>query len=293
MSRFIHNLKFNRWVIIAPKRGERPEVAKEEAPTPCPFCVGQEALNTTLFAIGSGGVGKDYQGNLQVAKWKVRVIANKFPLTAYHEVIIHSPDHKKDIADLDLRQVEMILWAFRERFNYHLSSGHGQVVIFDNHDFHAGASLDHPHSQLVVVPWEIELDNSPPEPVENVVTETDHFRLYCPNFSPWPYEVWLAPKVSRRSFGDITESELVDCARILKKLLGVVVTKFSQESTLRKHHGTTEVPYNFYIFHGDDWYLRVIPRLIHPAGFELGSGVGVNIVDPPQAAKEYKQGLDT
>ena len=42
---------------------------------------------------------------------------------------------------------------------------------------------------------------------------------------------------------------------------------------------------------GADWYLRIIPRLVHRAGFELGTGLSVNIVDPVKAAEEYKNGL--
>ena len=55
---------------------------------------------------------------------------------------------------------------------------------------------------------------------------------------------------------------------------------------------TGETPYNFYIYHGPDWYLRIIPRLVHREGFELGTGLSVNIVDPSVAAQEYKTGLN-
>ena len=46
--------------------------------------------------------------------------------------------------------------------------------------------------------------------------------------------------------------------------------------------------YNYYINPHSNWYLRIIPRFVHRAGFELGTGLNVNIVDPTNAALEYK-----
>ncbi len=242
-------------------------------------------------------------GEVGDANWRIRVIANKYPITDVHEVIIHSPDHKKNIDEMPLDQVELILSTYRERYNYHVQNGHGTVLIFNNHDVHAGASITHPHSQLVVVPKQITLDTIPREPVQNEVVRTDHFVAYCPDFSQWPYEIWIAPcrgqesgsnDHSDKTFGQITDEEIADLARLLQKTLKFIVTKFSTPGTLRQG-GTAddpEVPYNYYIYHGPDWYLRIIPRLIHRAGFELGTGLSVNIVDPTVAAQEYKQGLD-
>jgi hypothetical protein len=46
--------------------------------------------------------------------------------------------------------------------------------------------------------------------------------------------------------------------------------------------------YNFYIYPKKNWYLRIIPRFVHRAGLELGTGLNVNIVDPGAAALELK-----
>ncbi len=75
---------------------------------------------------------------------------------------------------------------------------------------------------------------------------------------------------------------IVGCGAIGTSLAKLLDKKFKKEN---------DVPYNFYIYHGSDWYLRIIPRLIHRAGFELGTGLSVNIVDPTNAAKEYKEGF--
>lgn len=299
MSKFVHDVKTNRWVIIAPGRVSRPH---DNLPSPprsgdpsCPFEPANDPLNVEVFRIGPA-FAKASAGK---GSWFVRVIKNKYPITDIHEVIIHSPSHELDIDKLPLEQVELILQTYRARFNFHRA--HGQVLIFNNHDVHAGASIGHPHSQLVVVPGEIKLDTITREPVENVVVMSSQFTVYCPNFSQWPYEIWLTPNQGlgtrgqvSGTFGGISDEEIADLARLLQKILGFIIGKFEEKGAM-KQGGTKEdidVPYNYYIYHGKDWYLRIIPRLIHRAGFELGTGLSVNIIDPVQAAREYRVGLD-
>lgn len=287
MARFVPDSKTGRWVIIAPTRVTRPhdnsttpEVEKASA---CPFCPGQESLNKDLFS-----VEKSLPDGRQA--WQIRVIANKYPITDFHEVIIHSPDHDKDIDALALSQVELILKTYRQRYNFHIAAKNGKVLIFNNHDTHAGASIKHPHSQVVMVPGQIHLEVLPREPEQNVVAKTKFFTVYCPDFSQWPYEVWVTLSDNTTdTFGAITDEEISDLSAILQKLLGIIITKFKNLPAGRQ--GTSDVPYNYYIYHGPDWYLRIIPRLIHRAGFELGTGLSVNIVDPAVAAQEYKAGL--
>ncbi len=276
MAKFVPDIKTSRWVIIAPSRIMRPH----DNTTPvsaggCPFCPGTEAINQELYRVG---------GEPGDAKWQVRVIANKYPITDYHEVVIHSPDHLIDLDRLPLPQVETIVRVYRERYNFHVKNQNGQVMIFNNHDLHAGASIKHPHSQIVVVPRQINLDTIPREPTQNEVVRTEKFIVYCPDFSQWPYEIWLAPKESGKTFGEISDEETKDLALILQRILQIIIKKFSKL-------GGDEVPYNYYAYHGPDWYLRIIPRLIHRAGFELGTGLSVNIVDPAKAAEEYRQEL--
>lgn len=280
MSKFVPDVKTNRWVIITPARITRPHdnvpFAKQEKPV-CPFCPGQEDLNKTVFSVGN-----------------IRVIANKYPITDFHEVVIHSPDHNRDLDELPQQQVELLLNVYRQRFNFYKEQG--AVMIFNNHDIHAGASLKHPHSQIVVVPKQINLDTITKEPVQNLVTETKNFSIYCPDFSQWPYEVWIAPKVENTNYGQITDSEIIDLAAIMQKILRFIHKKFTgdkpeMKQPMDKDDETGDVPYNFYIYHGNNWYIRIIPRLIHRAGFELGTGLSVNVVDPGKAAEEYHSGI--
>lgn len=276
MAKFVPDAQSRRWSVIAPERITRPEELQSgERAKKCPFCPGNESLTPPeLYRIGGEG-----------REWKVRVVPNKFPITDFHEVIVHSPDDVNDIESLDLEQVKLIFQVYRVRYLANVSNG--QVLIFCNHGESAGASLRHPHSQLVVIPNQISLDVLVKEPINNVISDNTYFVTYCPDFSQWPYEVWIAPKKTGTSFGEIKDEEISDLAGILQKVLIGLREKFLKRETpnVAKEE---EFTYNYYVYPGKDWYLRIIPRFVHRAGFELGTGLSVNIKDPKDAAEELK-----
>lgn len=245
--------------------------------------------------------------------WHIRVVLNKFPFASIHEIIIHSPDHHKNFEELPFSQVELILQTYRERFN--INGEKGQVYIFHNRGIAAGESLPHPHTQLVVIPREVRLeipglDTSIYKPeskkkkqetrsrfsifnlpftndfplsifksnskqingksnMDYGKLETDHFLIFCPTTSEWPDEVWVAPKIAGQTFGAINDYEISDLAFALSRLLQI----------LDMRHGS-EFPFNFYIYPGKNWYLRLIPRFKIPGGFELGTTIMVNTQSP-------------
>jgi UDPglucose--hexose-1-phosphate uridylyltransferase len=176
----------------------------------CPFCPGNELESgNEVYRVGGGE--PDTPG------WEVRVIPNKFPITDFHEVIIHSPDDVKDLHELTEEHLVKVFQTYRERFNFYKDKGH--VLLFCNRGDRAGASILHPHSQLVVIPSQINLDSLQKEPMNNLVEENNFFNIYCPDFSQWPYEVWLAPKKDGSLFGDITDEEIVDLVDIYIPLM--------------------------------------------------------------------------
>lgn len=286
MAKFVPDVTTNRWVIIAEGRSKRPQEAKktEGVNKICVFCPGFEKIpGEELYRIGTGA---PYEHG-----WQVRVIANKYPITDFHEVIIHSPDDKLDIDRLPLEQVHRILLAYRERYNANVKNG--QVLIFNNVGEQAGASINHPHSQLVVFPRQINVEALALEPITNIVYDDKHFVTFCPEFSQWPFEMWIAPKRRNEVFGQITSEALLDLAVVLQDALRRLLTHLVVAEHV--HLGVPMVTfkdgpaYNYIIHFGQDWYLRIIPRLIHRAGFELGTGVSVNIIDPADAAEILRQ----
>lgn len=260
---FVHNTVANLWTILAPRRAKRPD-EHNKAFAVCPFCVGKEQLDAELYRVG---------GEKEDQNWQIRVIPNKFPFTPNHELIIHSPDHHKSFGELPLEQAELILQTYRQRFQTHKESG--QVYIFHNKGEMAGESVPHPHSQLTVVPKHIQLEIPPlhlgKSDIVDETFELDFFSLFCPQTSQWPDEVWIAPLRREVSFSEASDDELKDLSVILTRLIHI----------MNLRHGL-EFPFNFYIYPGEDWYIRFIPREKRLGGFEVGTNIYVNTQDPKE-----------
>lgn len=287
MAIYVPDVKTKRWVIISETRSSRPtdsktsfarpSLAKQDSIPVCPFCSGNEHMTPPeLYRIGTGG--KEEIG------WQVRVVPNKFPITDTHEVFIHSPSHDKDISLLPHDQAVRIFSSYRDRYLAHATDGH--VIIFCNHGKSAGASLAHPHSQLVVVANQITLDAVSREPIKNIVESESGFVSYCPDFSQWPYEVWIASEGDSGTFGDTSTNELSIVAGMLQRTIQRLRTIHEKKQEKKPEDQKDPFAYNYYISHGEQWFIRVIPRFIHRAGFELGSGLSVNTTAPSQAVAE-------
>jgi UDPglucose--hexose-1-phosphate uridylyltransferase len=212
----------------------------------------------------------------------VRVVPNKYTITDIHEVIIHSPSCADDVDTLPVDQVQKVFTAYRDRYRAHESDG--QVLIFCNHGASAGASLKHPHSQLVVIPNQINLDSLTIEPFKNIVEESLQYMTYCPDFSQWPFETWIAPKTAGKKFSEVTDNELPELASVVSRALQKISSVLTSRE-LRFKQANEPFVFNYYIYHGKNWFIRIIPRSIHRAGFELGTGLNVNVIDPVDAAK--------
>ncbi len=312
---FLQNPVSKKWVIQDPNRSKRPNVG-HKAEQACPFCVGRENDGQELYRIG---------GNRGDSNWQMRVIANKFPFAAIHEIVIHSPDHHKNFEELPLGHIELILQAYLERYRQH--NKRGQVYIFHNRGIRAGESIPHPHTQIAVVPFNVKMDiptldlgiyrfignRSQISSVSRRIksqsnnsnfkiikfefltsllrrrndiermsiddfVETKHFLIFCPEASQWSDEVWVAPVRPNTCFGDITNEEITDLAFCIQRLIEIF--------DMRHGH---EFPFNFYIYPGENWYLRIIPRVKTLGGFEIGTGIMVNTQNPAETFAFIKE----
>jgi UDPglucose--hexose-1-phosphate uridylyltransferase len=162
-----------RWVIISTERGKRPNDFLRESvvvrePKNCPFCAGNESKTPPeVLVYGRNGGGANTPG------WKLRVVPNRFPALGIegeldregeglfdkmngigaHEVIIESPDHAASLATLPERAVEDVLWGYRDRMlDLKNDKRFRYILIFKNHGEAAGATVEHPHSQLIALP---------------------------------------------------------------------------------------------------------------------------------------------
>jgi len=324
MPELRQNFFTKEWVIIATERAKRPEelaTHRVVQPIPefverCPFCPGNE--NKTPPEVLRYPANGD--------PWAVRVIPNKFAALSSevqptrslqhlrrriegfgsHEVIIDSPDHSRYMGLLSDAHVASILRVYKERYNS-LSLDHrvNHITIFKNHGADAGASLAHPHSQLIatpVIPSQVRhrLFEALPhyddagesmfchmverevEDQTRVVLKSERFVAMEVFASATPFATHIFPLRHMASFGDISEMEAVDLARVLRTLLAKIYVglenpdlNFTVRSGPAEYAGARH-------FH---WYVSVIPRLTRVAGFELGSGMFINTVLPEAAAE--------
>ena len=270
--KFAQNPVSSKWIISAPRRARRPDIAKGEEPA-CPFCPGRELLDKEVYRVG---------GKADDQNWQIRVVNNKYPFAPIHEVIVHSPDHHKSFDELPLSQSELIFKTYRQRFQAHQDKGH--VYIFHNHGEAGGESLPHPHSQLAVVPDFVSLEVAPLDFAkdEEEFKETEHHFIFAPLFSEWPDEVWIAPKRAGLLYSETSDTEIKDLAKAMYRLIQIF--------DLRHGH---EFPFNFYISPSKGWYLRIVPRLKNLGGFEIGTGISVNTQDPKETIAFIKEHFDS
>jgi len=339
MSELRQNLATREWVIIASERANKPidfASTASKPPVPereenCPFCPGnEEKTGEESFAIRPEGK-KDGQG------WRVRVVPNKYPALTpspncaiipqrtldgpymrmegcgYHEVIVEHPRHDQTLATMTVEEVRLILETYWERCHQLAPDCNNLLMtIFRNYGEKAGASLRHPHSQLIttgIVPLHVRtrlyeaqryFDDVGTCPYcdilryelktkERIVFENDGFLIFVPYAAGVPYEMWLMPKRHRASFGDVTKEELHGWAEALQGVL-VRLARLLGDPDYNYILQTAPYPMTAVPFY--HWHMEIIPHLkTRRAGFEIGSGVGINIVAPEAAAKALRETL--
>jgi UDPglucose--hexose-1-phosphate uridylyltransferase len=295
MSTFIFDELTGIPTILASNRSKRPDqtgsssVHQTKSPSEgCLFCKGSEHLTPQTL----------YQDS---DDWNVRVFKNKFPIVDDHELIVHSPDHDRDIETLSHEQVVKIVRALLNRVNYYTSKDM-EVMIFNNKGGRAGASLKHPHSQIIALkgfPGTLELEKNKAleylnehttcywcDEVKNsreehsrVVYETPHFFLEVPKASRWSYETMLIPKEHRPNFEYISEMEINDFAKILQAILYAYDKLLENPDRNFWIHTQRYDPYH--------WHVGFIPHTKTMGGLELGAGIFVSDkATPEEAAKK-------
>jgi UDPglucose--hexose-1-phosphate uridylyltransferase len=230
-----------------------------------------------------------------------------------HEVIVETPDHNVDLADLAEDQIGAVLRVYQDRMNDLQGDDRFKyVLIFKNQGYEAGATVGHAHSQLIATPvtpkrvkeelvgarryYEFkhrcvfcdiikqELRLTP----ERLVLETDSFVVLSPFAAHVPFEVWILPKKHSCDFGAISQQECLGLAHALKQTL------------LKLRVALGDPPFNYLIhtapfrrprvgywatiqqdFH---WHVEIVPRVTRLAGFEEGTGFYINPTLPEEAA---------
>lgn len=331
----------NRWVIVAPERGARPhEFARlperEDTAAGCPLCEHNEHMTPhEVFAVRDKGE-PDRPG------WYVRVVPNKFPALRIegdpapgsvgpyqrmngigaHEVIVESPRHEDDLAFTPAEQVIRVLTAVRRRTeDLRRDERFRHVIVFRNHGQLAGASLGHPHSQVIalpIVPRSVQefvsasaqfhtqhgrcifcdvLDQELAAD-DRIITHSEHFVVLAPYASRFAYEAAIYPRRHCHDIVQMSAQEQADLAHLLRRLLMsyraalfnppynmVYQTAPSLPSGSANGPGGNRLDSHYH------WRIEIMPRLTTFAGFEWGTGFYINPVAPEDAADKLRENL--
>ena len=321
-----------RWVIISTERARRPSDFRTEAVVPhgasCVFCPGNEDKTPPEIL-----VGRSPDSRPNTSGWSFRVVANKFPAlriegdleptgeglydrmngVGAHEVVIESPDHGATLASMPPDAVADVLLAYRERVvDLKKDPRFEYVLVFKNHGEAAGASLEHPHSQLIATPtipimvtdelngsaqyFEIkercvwcDIVRQERQTRGRIILEANGFVALAPFAPRFPFETWILPTRHRSAFEEAGVDELRGLADILGEFLRRMerVLKAPPFNYMLHTAPLREGPLEH--FH---WHLEIIPKLTQVAGFEWGSGFFINPVPPEDAAAALREGAN-
>lgn len=322
----------DRWVIVAEERGRRPSSFVEWDNTPsgrfCPFCPGhEEKTPPEVMAFRSPHTEINHAG------WRVRVVPNKFPALSLsapftscdiglydrmeglgtHEIVVESAQHHDRFWKYSPQHVEEVFLAYRERMAALRQDPRLQyILVFKNKGKEAGASLEHPHSQIIATPVVPKLVS---EEIAGalryrerrrrcvycamideerrgklrLVVESERFVAFCPFASRFPYETWVLPREHASHFEAQSEAEMAE------------LSLFFREVMERLARTLLDPPYNFLLHTAPcqerelphyHWHFEIMPKLIRVAGFEWGTGFFINPVRPETAARHLRCALE-
>lgn len=321
MSQMRLNPLTGRWVTIVTERAERPtdfaprSLQIEADPArPCPFCPGnEEATLPALESVDEGG------------RWQMRVVPNLYPAFSgragfvvhhlgpvhvaaeaggIHEVFVFTPDHDAGLDRLDDDGAAEMMRALRRRLDEHAGAPgirYTQVIV--NHGREAGASLAHPHAQILGLPFvpseileeerafarfaggcvicttiEAELAAD-----ERVVFADEDVACIAPYWSGAPFELLLMPRRHESHLQHADDESLAavgrairDAVAHLEAAIGDVAFNLGFHTAPHEHAG------------GYHWHVHLWPNLVTQAGFERGTGVMINVVEPERATEALR-----
>lgn len=318
-----------RWMVVdtdhLKKPGDFPqEQHKSSRRATCQFCPGKE--NFTPHEVDAL---RPQGGHANTPGWLVRTVPNKFPALTHHgdvdkeawgmfdlmsgvgehEVVIETPDHEKELADLSVEEIGLVLAQYvRRSRELAKDKRYKYVCIFKNFGFSAGATIEHAHSQIIALPMVpktvleelrgagayyaakkrcvfCDVIEQEYADRERIVCENNSFLAFCPFAPRYAFETWIIPKSHSASFADL-DGTLSDLSSHLRDVLG------------RMRKVLANPAYNFYIHTAPiaygrpqeyHWHIEIIPKLTRSIGFEWGTGLHIVPTFPHDAARYLRE----
>ena len=261
---------------------------------------------------GSGDAARDEDG-LASAADPLRASARerapdlfaRLPAEGAHEVIVSAPEHVASLGELDEQRFAGAVEAWRERMRAHSDAAYLHLIVNEGPD--AGASLEHTHAQLYAMPFVpaavarererlaayhertmgghlvSDLASEEVRRRERLVAIDDEALLVCPWASRAPFELRVIPRRAAPRFEaeDGTGTAMIRTALVaLARALGGAPQLNLWVRTAPR--GVEEF----------GWHVDLLPRLTVRAGFEMGTGIDINVYPPERAAADLRAALE-
>jgi UDPglucose--hexose-1-phosphate uridylyltransferase len=229
----------------------------------------------------------------------------------FHEVVIETPSHCLRLEDMPVQDIAGLFRTFIMRaLEMKKDPRIKYVMIFRNYGRNAGASLAHPHSQIIAMPIapirvEQEIAGAAAYGAKNggcvfcdimrretankkrVVGENRDFLAIAPYASRFSFETWILPKKHESHFERMPPEPAVELAAMVKLVLGKLRVSMEDLAYNLIIHTmpVQEPPCGHY-----HWHIEIMPKLGLAAGFEWGTGFYINAVPPETAAEMMNAG---
>lgn len=332
LNEFRQDLVSGEWVLFSSGRAERtiPKVRQilYQSPADCPFEDPFANSDELVWA---------YPGK---EDWKAVVLKNKFPAlktgqcapespigpfkthmaVGEHEIIIYK-DHDKGFDEFSREEISDAIKIYKKRYKELSQSSEcvRYISIFHNHGLEAGASIYHPHSQIISMPiippdvfrsisgsynyyishqkrvYDVVLEWELKEG-KRIICENEKFVAFCPFVSKYPYEVRIFSKEGHAHFDQMPDDTDTYFADIMHNVLqrlrlvlgGPAFNFFIHTAPVQSQPNDssgmfTEDMHKFY-----HWHMEIVPHTKTDAGFEIGTGIAINTGDPDQTAAELR-----
>lgn len=316
------------WIVIATVRGKRPHdliIKKKPRLIPpkktCPFENPQQTGHKPPQLI-------EYLPGQKT--WFLQIIENKYPALqpleisiqerkfgpykiingrGYHELLILR-DHYKPLADYSKKELAIVFKALQKRYQEIAQDQKIKyIAIFHNWGSTAGASIYHPHLQIIAIPVlppkishfltgslryyhhykkcaHCEMIKFEMKERRHMIFENQGAVVFSPFVSREPFEIKIYPKKHLPYFEETSSKLIEQITEALKVSLKLIKTKLADPD------------FNFYIhtapisekkkhrhFH---WHIEIIPKISISAGFELATGIEITTIDPKDGVKYLK-----
>ena len=312
------------WIAIATGRAKRPHTFGEkkkrkwyQPKSTCPFEDPQKSGNDDPVLI--------FQNPKNKNDWQVQIIPNKFPVfrpglcppelyhgpykvmegVGYHEIVI-TRDHSKSIAQFSLQEADLLVKSYQVRYRQLIEEECVQYVsIFKNYGKEAGATIYHPHSQIIALPVmpsdviaslqgakryfknhkvcaHCTMINWERKEKKRIVFENEKFIAICPYTSRAAFNIVVTPKKHNANFEHMEEKDRKFFADALRKTFHKLFKGLNDPSYNYFIHTAPSKGKGDYGFY--HWHCEIFPKTTVWAGFEIGTGIEVSTIRPEDAA---------